>query len=170
MSEKFQRRYRKALESIVYLSHKDNRVYWVLKSIYYADKFHLERYGQQLFDESYYAMVHGPVPSLAYDIVKCARGVGWYIFDDPKPKDALEVPNNKKIIPKRSPALEFLSASDLECLDDGHEFVKDMSFSRLKRTSHDDAWKAVEQDEEMSLEAIIKTLPNSKEVLDYLES
>ena len=40
MSNRFaqQRKYRKALETVVYLANKDRRQYWVLKAIYLADK------------------------------------------------------------------------------------------------------------------------------------
>ena len=47
--------------------------------------------------------------------------------------------------------------------------VKNLSFNQLKELSHDEAYKAVEQDEEMSLESIALTLGNGQEVLSYLQ-
>ncbi len=164
---KLNRKYRKALEALVYLANKDQRNYWILKTIYFADKEHLSRYGSQLFDDSYRAMKLGPVPSLAYDIVKSIRGVGWFKFNQPDPNTALEVPDNKTVIAKRPADMAFLSQSDIECLDFAYNLIKDLSFSKLKKFSHDSAYKAVKEDDEMTIESIISTLENKKEIMDY---
>ena len=164
---KIQRKYRKALEALVYLANKDQRNYWILKTIYFADKEHLAKYGRQIFDDSYRAMKQGPVPSLAYDIVKCVRGDGWYSFDNPDPKTALETPDRRTVIPKRKPHLDFLSKSDLECLDNAYDSIKNLDFISLKRFSHDEAYKSVGEDEEMTIESIISSLENKDEILAY---
>ena len=161
------RKYRKALESLVYIANKDHRQYWILKTIYFADKIHLKRYGRQIFEDSYRAMKQGPVPSLAYDIVKAVRGDGWFVFDKPSPKTALQVPDRYTILPLRGPEAQLLSQSDVECIDYAYNQVKDLSFSELKRLSHDEAYKAVDEDEEMTIESIIGTLANSDEIIDY---
>lgn len=164
------RKYLKALESLVYLANKDNRNYWILKAIYFADKEHLSKYGTQIFDDSYRAMKQGPVPSLAYDIVKYIRGDGWFVFENPDPSTALRVPDIYTIKPLRKPNLDLLSKSDIECLDNGIEKIKNLNFGQLKDLSHDSAYLSVEQDEEMSLDNIISTLENGKEVRNYLDS
>ena len=56
---------------------KDNpdrfhRTYF-LKIIYFADRYHLRRYGFTATDDSYYAMKLGPVASATYDILKSAK-------------------------------------------------------------------------------------------------
>ena len=162
-----QRKYQKTLEALVYVARKDTRPYWVLKTIYFADKEHLRRYGSQLFDDNYIAMKYGPVPSFAYDVVKTARGDGWIRYSDPDPSTALNVPNSRIIEARRDPDMRFLSQADIECLDYGWKEVKDLDFEALHQKSEDAAYKAVEQDEDMSIEAIIKTLENSGEVLEY---
>ena len=164
---KLNRKYRKALEALVYLANKDQRNYWILKTIYIADKEHLSRYGSQLFDDSYRAMKLGPVPSFAYDIVKSVRGDGWFAFDRPDPKTVLEVPDNRTIIAKRQADMAFLSQSDIECLDFAYNLIKDLSFAQLKKLSHDSAYKAVKEDDEMTIESIISTLENKEEIMDY---
>ncbi|MGV8026235.1 MAG: Panacea domain-containing protein [Anaerolineaceae bacterium] len=164
---KINRKYRKALEALVYLANKEKRNYWILKTIYFADKEHLSRYGRQIFDDGYRAMKQGPVPSLAYDIVKCVRGDGWFSFSDPDPKTALEVPDHKTVLPKRQPDLEFLSQSDIECLDHAYNLIKDLNFKQLKKLSHDEAYQSVGEDEEMTIESIISTLKNKDEILNY---
>lgn len=167
---KFNRKYQKALEALVYVTNKDRRNYWILKTIYFADKEHLRRYGRQIFDDNYRAMKQGPVPSLAYDIVKSVRGDGWFTFDDPNPNTALNVPDRYTILPLRAPDKKLLSQTDIECLDYAYDLIKDLSFPELKKLSHDEAYNAVEQDEEMTIENIIATLENSDEVMDYRNS
>ena len=39
----------------------------------FADKKHLERYGRFITGDTYSAMENGPVPSFAYDVVKCIK-------------------------------------------------------------------------------------------------
>ena len=94
MSTKFaaRRKYRKALETVVYLANKDQRQYWVLKAIYLADKENLSKYGRQIFGDRYIAMQLGPVPSLAYVIVKSVREDGRpYFYPDPTHDIALQI-------------------------------------------------------------------------------
>ena len=123
------RKYLKALETVVYLANKDQRQYWVLKAIYLADKEHLKRYGRQIFGDRYIAMKLGPVPSLAYDIVKSVReGAVGYIFPDPTPSTALQiVADNHTVKPARKAELDLLSTSEIECLDFGHNVIKDLT-------------------------------------------
>lgn len=166
----FQRKYRKTLETLVYLAIKDHRNYWILKAIYFADKEHLKRYGRQIFDDNYRAMKQGPVPSLAYDVVKCARGDGYFAFNNPDPRTALEVPDNRTINALRAPEMGLLSQTDIECLDYAHNMIRDLSFGQLKALSHDAAYNAVDQDEDMTVESIIETLDNGDEVMEYRNS
>jgi hypothetical protein len=164
-----QRKYLKALETLVYIANKDQRQYWILKTIYIADKEHLRRYGRQIFNDSYRAMKQGPVPSLAYDIIKNVRGIGWYSFSDPAPSTALQTPDNRTVIPLRTADLNLLSKTEIECLDIAYNAIQKLDFGALKELSHDSAYTAVEQDEEMSIENIIMTLENSREVLEYIQ-
>src|SRR5260370_34242127 len=44
--------------------------YDILKTIFLADKAHLNKYGRPITFDNYVAMRAGPVPSLAYDLLK----------------------------------------------------------------------------------------------------
>jgi len=170
----FNRKYRKALEAVVYLANKDQRQYWVLKAIYVADKEHLSRYGRQIFGDRYIAMRQGPVPSLAYDIVKSMReGATDYFFPDPRPNTALQiVPDNKTVKPisGRVADMNVLSESEIQCLDYGFNIVKDLTFEQLKQLTHDSAYVAADQNDDMSITKIVETLKNANEVLDYINN
>ena len=164
------RKNQKALETILYLAEHDHRHYWVLKAIYLADKEHLQRFGRQIFDDNYIAMKDGPVPSLAYDLIKCARGDGRNFFADLEPENAINVPDCYTVTPKRPSNIELFSPSELECLDHALQIVKPLSFGQLKALSHDAAYQAADQDGEMSIQDIAASLENGKEVIDYLQS
>jgi hypothetical protein len=45
----------------------------ILKTIFIADRAHLNRYGRPITFDDYAAMLDGPVPSLAYDVLKEGR-------------------------------------------------------------------------------------------------
>jgi hypothetical protein len=167
----YRRKYLKALETLVYLANKDERQYWILKTIYLADKEHLKRYGRQIFGDRYIAMKLGPVPSLAYDIVKSVRdGVIGYDFPDPKPITSLRAPDNRTVKPNRKANIDFLSASEIECLNYAYDIIKDLTLPQVRELTHDAAYESVDQDDGMSIIKIVETLENGKEVLDYMFS
>lgn len=159
---------KKALETIVYLSQSDNRNYWILKAIYVADKEHLRRYGRQIFSDTYIAMKHGPVPSLAYDIVKSVRGDGCLSVNDIALNEAIAVPDSYTIEPLRKANIGVFSESEIECMNYALEVVLPMSFEELKKYSHDNAFLASLQNDEISIDSIVSSLDNGREVFEYL--
>jgi len=161
---------KKALETIVYLSQSDHRHYWILKAIYVADKEHLRKYGRQIFSDTYIAMKLGPVPSLAYDIVKTVRGDGCLSVDSIDLTEAITVPDSYTIKPLRKANLGVFSDSEIECLDYALSVVLPMSFDQLKKFSHDEAFLASSENDEISLDSIVNSLENGRELLEYLNS
>jgi uncharacterized phage-associated protein len=159
---------RKAIEAIVYVSHKNGDLFHVVKILYYADKFHLAGYGRLITGDYYVAMKDGPVPSAAYDIIKAVRGDGLANFKE-NPQEAFRVDDWMTIVPNREPNLDYLSESDVEALDKAIGKYSPMSFQEL--------WDAVHEEEpykqarsDISLESIIKSLSNGDEVLAYMNS
>ena len=164
----------KALEAIVYVSHKTNNLFHIVKTLYYADKLHLEKYGRLITGDYYVAMKEGPVPSGAYDIIKRARGDDQ-LFEarivKACPEEAIQVKNRDEVIPRRVPNLEYLSESDLDCLDESIRLYAGMDYKELWRIAHEeDAYKKAHKNSPMQLSDIILSLPNGKEVLEYLNS
>lgn len=163
---KFQ--YRKVLEAIIYIAHNEPRLYWALKMLYFADIMHLGNYGRTITGDQYKAMKHGPVPFYSYNILTSIRGDGWYFFSDPEPNKALDV-REKDIYPLREPDLDYLSQSDIECLNNSIEKYKNYTFKQLHDESSDAAYRAAGENDEIPLSAIIELLPNSRELKEYLE-
>jgi hypothetical protein len=58
----------------------------------------------------------------------------------------------------------------MECLNAAIETYGQMSFGELKKISHDEAYQSADQNDFISLEAIAGTLPDSKELLEYLQT
>lgn len=64
----------KAIEVILWFcsqsANNKVNVYNVLKTIFYAEIDHLNKYGRPIIGDNYMAMDYGTVPSLIYDLIK----------------------------------------------------------------------------------------------------
>lgn len=159
----------KAIEVILYIASQCTNIYNILKVIYFADKEHLTRYGRLIYEDSYVAMSHGPVPSGAYDLVKYARGES--LWDSNLPFDIGFSVEGHHLIPCRKANIDLLSESDVECLDIAIQKYGTLSFNQLKRISHaEEAYQSADQDDFIPLEAIIQSLPDSDMLLDYVQN
>ncbi len=66
----------KALAAILYLANKTGKIdmYALLKTLYYADKYHFQQWGRTITGDTYHRLPFGPVPSKTYDMLKSVRG------------------------------------------------------------------------------------------------
>lgn len=162
----------KAIEVIVYLAKQAPipDIYHILKIIYFADKFHLEKYGRFICGDSYVAMKHGPVPSSTYDIIKYVRGDGCYMTFNEHASRSFEVQPDERISPCRSANIDLLSESDLSCLDLAMESVGSLSFDDLKNRSHDSAYESADINDFIAVEKIAETFSEGKLLIDYLHN
>ncbi len=155
----------KAIEAILYLakkiSHPDK--YGICKLLYLADKISLENYGRFIFGESYVAMEEGATPSNAYDLMKKATV---------RPIGGIKLEENK-VIPLREPNLDYLSESDIECLD---QIISEYGNRPLhgRREAHDNAWRknwekrGSKRSVMMPVESIAELFPDSADLISYL--
>jgi uncharacterized phage-associated protein len=173
----------KALEVVIYVSTKTDNLFNIVKTIYYADKYHLARYGRLITGDNYIAMGEGPVPSGTYDLIKLVRGDSFSYESkivNAHPEDALTVKVVKEegkspktlVYPRRVPNLDLLSESDRECLDLSIGKYGNMHTTKLWRLVHQEkSYKKTQQDNLIPLREIISLdIPNGKDVLEYLES
>lgn len=160
---------KKAIEVILYLAQKVSvpNIYGICKLLYLADKASLEKYGRFIFGESYVAMKEGGTPSNAYDLLKNIRRDAI---------DEMKIETNL-IVPLRPANLEYLSKSDLECLDLVIEkYGKPRNWSDRKKACHDDAWqyawdnRGTNRSKRIPIENIAKMFPDSNNLIDYLEN
>ncbi len=168
----------KALEVVLYISKYAHNLFNIVKTLYFADKLHLEKYGRQITGDYYIAMNKGPVPSGAFDLIKLARGDKFRYEDkiiNTHPEKALKVVDKTQVYPNREPNLDLLSETDIECLNEAINQYGKMSPLKLKEiVKAEKAYKKNRRpfgNKKIPLkEIILFDVPNGKEVLEYLNS
>ncbi len=139
----------------------------MLKALYFADKCHLHRYGRFIFGDRYVAMRLGPVPSGAYDLMKIARGENPILRCE-EVHNAFSVDKNR-VLPYVDADLDAFSESDIECLDEGIQECRGLSFGELKDRSHDPAWEKADENDSITTESIAALASNKEALLKYLQ-
>lgn len=158
----------KAIETILYLAPQisDSDIYGVCKLLYYADKTSLEKYGRFIFGESYTAMDGGATPSNAYDLLKEIAQ---------KPTSQLSVDGNN-VIPLRDANLDYLSESDIECLDQVIAIYGKMPKWKRGEDAHDVAWgkawrgRGTKRSAWIPVQSIAESLDDSGDLIGYLKN
>lgn len=164
----------KAIEAILYISKKSTDLFHIVKTLYFADKLHLEHYGRLITGDCYVAMREGPVPSGAYDLIKFARGDEYQYESKIKnahPEKAFIVKGND-ILPQRETNLDVFSESDIECLDEALKTYSQMNALKLWNEVHrEKSYKETQRNKQIPLSKIIELdIPNGNEILDYLNN
>lgn len=152
-------------------------IYSLVKSAYYAQQNHLAQYGTPLFKDCICALPFGPVPSNIYNVLKMARGdfreLSYHKADDMHlASDAIAF-KAERYSAKEDPDLDFLSQSDIECLNYGIGKVAGMSFSQIMDDTHGQEWSRAYNSgsflKEMDIRNIAKEGNASDDALQYLE-
>jgi hypothetical protein len=172
MSLKFKANPRKIIESITWIATRlpENSQYSILKTLFYADKFHLQKYGRPVTGDTYIKMTYGPVASLAYDIIKRNNNLPKKILvaaDDAFDKGEGKYP---PLVAKRAPDMDWFSGSDIECLEAAVEHCSNMDFDDLKETTHQEAaWVAAPMNGEMDFALFLdEDVQNREALIEYI--
>ncbi len=119
----------------------------ISKLLYYADKEHLLTYGRPITGDRYIKMEYGPVPSMAYSLMKHddrASAEDQALFDERIAIDGV------KISVAAAPDLRYLSETDIEMLDLVIARYGDMTPATLSTLSHrEPAWEHAQMNREM---------------------
>lgn len=159
----------KALEALLYVAPRvDGDLYTTLKALYIADKLHLERYGRQIYGDSYRAMDHGPTGSTAYDTMQDIRDRRRFRQGVAEADKAMRVSGDNKVTVLREASTYELSKSDIRALDAAIDKVSGRSFGEVRAEVHDSAWRSSKRNQWMSLESIAGTLKNGSDLVEYL--
>ncbi|PWJ59467.1 uncharacterized protein DUF4065 [Dyadobacter jejuensis] len=135
----------------------------LFKILYFAEQKHLVRYGASISEDVFIKMDNGPVPSLAYDIMKSLRsGKNTY-------QGYFDVESVYYVVNKVKPDMEWLSETEVICLDESIDENKSMDFGKLTEKSHDIAWKGAKLGRSIDPVLIAEAGGASKEMLDYIE-
>lgn len=130
--------------------------YDIVKSLFIADRAHLNMFGRPITFDNYVAMKHGPVPSLAYDLLKInmpmlkkygLSSLPW------KRQEAEHIGRGcfrffEATTPNEE---ETLSESEVESLSSALTIISGLSFGQVRELTHNDlaykeAWNAVDDD------------------------
>ena len=128
----------KALEVILWLAdrRKGIDIYHLVKATFFADKYHIARYGRPIIGDIYRAAWFGALPQVVYGLLRhepieiLALGI-----NGPLP---FKVDERYRVYPDRGPNVGRLSASDIEALAHGIAEVEGMSFDDLFEKTHRD--------------------------------
>lgn len=163
----------KAIEATLFIANllSNPTKHSISKMFYLADKLHLQEYGRLISGDRYIAMEYGPVPSAIYDMMKVSAG--QYRIDpdvDEFIQEAFSIQNGRRVVPNRTPEITFLSESEIECIQETVRQYGKKTFGELTDITHDNAWKATEENQPIALLNIASTLPNAAELIPYLEA
>jgi uncharacterized phage-associated protein len=154
---RFQFDEKKGVEALIYVGSKWPSVtaFYASKVLFFAEKFHLNRYARPIVADTFIAMPSGPVPSTLYDFI---NGQLDQAGDPQAILDALDLSRDSypMVKARRQADLDVLSRSDIECLDEALDFCHKFGFQLLSNLTHQEkAWRDAPQNGPMDYEAMI---------------
>lgn len=161
----------KSIQAVLYVSNRLTRkdFHKIFKVLYFADRNHLSLYGRTITGDSYVAMDDGPVPSKIYDIFKIVRGDGLYSSEKKSSFDPyFRVQNWMFLIPKMDADTDYLSASDIEELNNSLSLYGNLSWDEVREKSHDFAWRSTVKDHTIDLQNIMRETGEEEEYISIV--
>lgn len=150
------------LEALIFVAKRTAKhdLYVVGKTLYMADKHHLEQHGRLVYGETHEALPMGPVPKAAYDTVKFLRGEQLFSgFDEAAARAAIRVEGKTRLVPLREADLGKLGADAVQSLEWAIRYMDGATFAQAKAATHDAAWQRTAPNAAIALAHLIDTLP-----------
>jgi uncharacterized phage-associated protein len=127
----------KTVEALLYIVSRYREVgrFHALKTLYFADLWHLRKYGRPITGDRYIAMDHGPVPSYAYNALKdeVPEPERLHVAQALSPGESGHHPT---YVAHRKPDLRYFSKTDLQCLDEAFEHCRSLTFGAISDETH----------------------------------
>jgi uncharacterized phage-associated protein len=164
----------KAVEALAFVAneHPGFTPLFVSKVFFFAEKWHLNKYGRPIIADTYIAMPQGPVPST----IKNYIDQNWNWASPPDGiNDAIVIDRSgrlPKLMPgKRKSNFEILSTTDIQCLKDAIAFCADKDSDELSDITHfEKSWKEADPNQPMAYENFVDDdNPNKKEIMGMLQ-
>jgi uncharacterized phage-associated protein len=163
------------LDILETLGNKIPTIYHVCNILYFADKEHLEKYGRFISGDRYQAVKYGAVPKEIYNLMSFVSGNslpnGFHqtlkIYEEVSQAFKIDDEYIEKL---RKPNTDFLSQSDIECLNHAVDKYRFLSFNELKELSQDQAWCSTNANALINLKDIVATFDNSQELFEHLQN
>ncbi len=167
----FEFRPQKALAVTAYLAEQSGQsMYTILKMVYVADRMHLESYGRPITGDNFIAMKQGACPSRIYDSMKALRGEPKTNFLPDSEKYLVVDSTTHEVDVLARPAMDALSATDLECLESTIALLKSRGWQHIRDLAHDNAWKGTSLNATMDALEIAKNTKNGEALVSHLQS
>jgi len=132
--------------------------YKLLKILYFAERKHLAKYGRPITGDSYAKINYGPIPSFCMDLIKTNNI-----------KKPLYTKTKTDIVVGKKPDLDYLSESDIECLNQSIAENKDLDFGALKNKSHDSLHTATQKNAHLSYIDMAKAEGADDRMIEYIK-
>jgi uncharacterized phage-associated protein len=170
MSLKFAFSEAKAIEALAFVAreHPGLTPLYVAKVLFYAEKWHLNRYGRPILADTYIAMPLGPVPSTVKNFIDG----NWEWVEKPERLDEAITIDRSRRLPRLMPGkladdLSTLSESDIQCLSEAIAFCKDKTPEELSALTHfERAWQEADANRAMDYALFIDDdNPHREEIL-----
>lgn len=131
---------------IIKNSRDDRRdVYSIVKTAYYAQQLHFVHWALPIFNDRIAALPFGPVPSNLYNILRLSRGEeNERRFLQQEGLDAISDAigfDSESFYVKEEPDLNYLSESNIECLNEAIQKVAFMNFDNIVKDTHGIEWR-----------------------------
>jgi uncharacterized phage-associated protein len=171
MPSQFEFQPEKSLAVASYLASRTGEtMHAILKMVYVADRFHLERYGRPITGDRFTAMKEGACPSRIYDSMKVLRGEQStnYLPNSEKYLDVDATTYDVSV--KDMPSLDVLSASDIECLDEAISILKRLGRWEIHKMAHDAAWQKTSRNATMDILTIARSLKDGDILEKHLQT
>jgi len=152
---------RKAMLAMLYISAKQDwriDLYQLMKTIFWADKLHLQKWGELITDDVYKQSKYGPVPFNAYKLVvnlprdNCAIDLRDLVTDHGR--DSLTIEKIKY----------ELAQSEIDALDMAYEIFQGQDFNNIKRIVQETEYPP---NQIISLEVLAE---GDEELISYMRS
>jgi uncharacterized phage-associated protein len=149
----------KALEALAFVAneHPGFSPLFVSKVFFYAEKWHLNRYGRPVIADTFIAMPLGPVPSTIKNFID----QNWDWAEKPEGFDkAIRLERRdgflRLIAAEKVTEFPRLSESDIECLRDAIAFCRDKTAQELSDATHlEKAWAKADPNRPMDYEDFV---------------
>lgn len=167
-SIEFKINYKKAIEVILYILNKNENegvnMYNLIKIIFAADKYHLNKYARPVTGDCYVKMQYGTVPSTICDYLKFDDLALSFIGEKEYPFSKSKEGHN--FYPTRKCNESLLSKSDIEAIEHGIKEYHGLSFDEVKNKNHDEkCWVNACLNSVIPFESMI----DDESVLEYLK-
>ena len=161
----------KRLEVLLYVASRVACISRIHTIIYFANRYHLERYGRFVIND--FAVIRNDEIVLLI-LRNMIDGLGKKFHHYQEITESLNYrvrqSGARMLTPKRIANFDYLSDSDIECLNETIGKIKSMSPNDLILFSHDDLFMASYPNKVITLHKMIDHSFNSDELREYLAS